>query len=87
MLRFSDRLISTSSAPLELVKAAPADTRISDETRKADKGEIMITKDTEYNTLVGLLGFHQTIKVLEAEYGAVAAADGRATDALQSENS
>jgi hypothetical protein len=86
MLRFSDRLTSTSSAPLELVKAAPADTGVSDEARKADKGETMTTKDTEYNAFVGLLGLHQTINVLEAEYGVVTAADGRATEARQGEN-
>jgi hypothetical protein len=84
MLRFSDRLTS-SSAPLELVKTAPADTGVSDETSKADNGGIMSTKDTEYSALVGLLGLHQTIKVLEAEYSIVAAADGRVTEALQSE--
>jgi hypothetical protein len=72
MLRFSDRLTSTSSTLLEQVKTvAPASVSSDDTTKSTTPTE------QEYITLVELIGLHQTVKVLEAEYSLVAGGDGK----------
>jgi hypothetical protein len=62
MLRFSDRLVSAPSTSSEQVIGVNGS---SDETPTATNGE---STDYEYSTLVELLGLHQTVKALEAEY-------------------
>jgi hypothetical protein len=83
MLRFSDRLTSTSSTTPEQVKAAPADIGGSDETPKLSNGEALTSTDHEYSALVELLGLHQTVRALEAEYRVVTGADSPVSEALQ----
>ena len=70
MLRFSDRLTSTSSALSEQVKSVAAANVSSDDTTKFSP-----PNDQEYITLVELIGLHQTVKVLQAEYNLVAGGD------------
>jgi hypothetical protein len=57
MLRFSDRLNSLTTSVQTPSKAtiAPSD-------------ESLRSRDNEYNKLLELLGLHQTVKILEAEY-------------------
>jgi hypothetical protein len=72
MLRFSDRLTSTSG-PTPEVKLPVIDGPSSDE---ADTKSIPVPEQ-EYSSLVGLIGLHQTVKILEAEYSLVAGGDGK----------
>jgi hypothetical protein len=67
MLRFSDRLTSTSSILSEQFKSVAAEGVSSDETSKSS------TAPTEqrYLILVKLVGLHQTVKVLEDEYSLI----------------
>ena len=70
MLRFSDRLTSTASTSLEQVKTINAP---SDETAIKSPSPT----DQEYIALVELIGLHQTVQVLEAEYSVVTGGDGK----------
>lgn len=72
MLRFSDRLTSTCSTLSEQVKSIATASVSSDDTTKSTTAT-----DQEYITLVELIGLHQTVKVLEAEYSLVAGGDGK----------
>jgi hypothetical protein len=82
MLRFSDRLTSTSSTTPEQLKAAPADIGGSDETPKVSNGEALASTDHEYSALVELLGLHQTVKALETEYRVVTGGESAVSEAL-----
>jgi hypothetical protein len=73
MLRFSDRLTSTSSTQAEQPKAAAPVDGSSDETLTSQTS----LSDQEYTALVELIGLHQTVKVLEAEYSLVTGGDGK----------
>jgi hypothetical protein len=71
MLRFSDRLTSTSTASSEPTKAVTtpngsSDVKVTDST---------LTTDHEYIALVDVVGLHQTVKVLEAEYNLLTGGD------------
>jgi hypothetical protein len=79
MLRFSDRLTSTSST-VSQVKPVLAINDSSDETESKSSTP---TADQEYNNLVELIGLHQTVKVLEAEYSLVAGGNGKLNNALE----
>ena len=68
MIRFSDRLMS--SGPTAEVKL-PATNSLSVE----GEAEPSTSPEQEYSTLVGLIGLHQTIRILEAEYSLVAGGD------------
>jgi hypothetical protein len=72
MLRFSDRLTSSSGVSAE-VKLSPTNAVPSNE------GDVKpaTLPEQEYSTLVGLIGLHQTIKILEAEYSLVVGGDGK----------
>lgn len=83
MLRFSDRLTSTSSAPPEQVKAAPVVIGGSDEPPRVSNGEALTSTDHEYGALVELLGLHQTVKALEAEYRLLTGGDAPVSEALR----
>jgi len=71
MLRFSDRLSSTSSTTLDQVKATGGVNGTSDEVASGSPSE------QEYTILVELIGLHQTVKILEAEYNLVLGGDGK----------
>jgi len=70
MIRFSDRLMSTSGPTAE-VNLPPTNCALSDEGEGKPS-----TPEQEYSALVGLIGLHQTIRILEAEYSLVAG-DGK----------
>jgi hypothetical protein len=70
MLRFSDRLTSTPSVPSEQVKTINVP---SDETAIKSPSPA----DQEYLALVELIGLHQTVKILEAEYSLVTGGNGK----------
>jgi len=72
MIRFSDRLMSTSGPTAE-VKLPPTNCSLSDE----DEAKPSTPPEQEYSTLVGLIGLHQTIRILEAEYSLVSGGDGK----------
>jgi hypothetical protein len=73
MLRFSDRLTLTPSTSAEPIKAAAAVNDSPDETTSQSSNPT----ETEYTTLVELIGLHQTVKVLEAEYSLITGDDGQ----------
>jgi hypothetical protein len=82
MLRFSDRLTSVSSSPSEQAKSVDTDNGFSDEKTASLKGDTSSPKETEYVSLVEILGLHQTVKVLETEYSFVTGRDGQMTNKL-----
>ena len=67
MLRFSDRLTSTSSILLEQYKSVATESVSSDDTSKPST----MPTDQGYLILVKLVGLHETVKVLEDEYNLV----------------
>ena len=67
MLRFSDRLTSTSSILSGQSKSVTAERVSSDDTPKSST----TASDEGYVTLVKLVGLHLTVKVLEDEYNLV----------------
>ena len=78
MRRFSDRLTSTSAGPPDQGKAvANAVSRGSDESITAFTEEAMGPSEHEYAILVEMLGLHQTVKALEAEYCALTGGDAK----------
>jgi len=83
MRRFSDRLTSSSSLPSEQGKGLSAPLNgTSDEYLKAVNGEATGSSDIdrEYATLVEMLGLHQTVKALEAEYRVITGGDDKESD-------
>jgi hypothetical protein len=71
MLRFSDRLTSTPPTSAEPTKAVAAGKGSPDETA----AQLSNPTDTEYTALVELIGLHQTVKILEAEYSLITGTD------------
>lgn len=73
MRRFSDRLVSSSSNNAEHSKAFPEISLSSDEVETVSSG----SNDHDYTALVEMIGLHQTVKVLEAEYSLVTGGTGK----------
>lgn len=80
MRRFSDRLTSSSSHPSEQGKGLCTSVNgSSDESLQFVTGEATGPSDCDrvYATLVEMLGLHQTVKALEAEYSAITGGDNK----------
>ena len=73
MRRFSDRLVSSSSTTAEQSKTFATLNVSSDETGSDSSS----SNDQDYTTLVEMIGLHQTVKVLEAEYSLVTGGTGK----------
>jgi hypothetical protein len=73
MRRFSDRLVSSSSISAEQSKAFAKINGSSDEMG----GDSSSSDDQDYTVLVEMIGLHQTVKVLEAEYSLVTGGTGK----------
>lgn len=81
MLRFSDRLTSTSSGPPDQGKlASNASSGSSDESTMVMSPDSTGSSDHVYASFVEMLGLHQTVKTLEAEYCAVTGGDTKGTN-------
>ena len=76
MLRFSDRLSSSTAAAQDVLKLA---VNSSDEASGLAGEDTRPAGDSDYNNLVELLGLHQTVKILEAEYRLVAGANSHSS--------
>ena len=77
MRRFSDRLTSSSSVPHEQGKVTVNTVNGNSDERLADiTGEAMGSSDRDYAGFVEMLGLHQTVKALEAEYRAITGGGG-----------
>ena len=83
MRRFSDRLTSSSSLPSEQGKGLSTSFNgSSDECLKGVTGEATGSSDIDrqYATSVEMLGLHQTVKALEAEYRSITGGDDKGSD-------
>jgi len=80
MLRFSDRLASTSSSASEQAKSVGTDNEDSDEKTISFPGDTANPKETKYASFVEILGLHQTVKLLETEYILVTGRSSQMTD-------
>jgi hypothetical protein len=63
----------STSGPTPEVKLPVIDALPSDESER----KLIPSPEQEYSSLVGLIGLHQTVKILEAEYSLVAGEDGK----------
>jgi hypothetical protein len=87
MLRFSDRLTSTSSGPPDQGKAASkASIGSSDESTMVTNLDPTGSGDHVYTSLVEMLGLHQTVKTLEAEYNAITGGETKGTEKMACKN-
>ena len=87
MLRFSDRLTSTSSGPPDQGKlASDARSGSSDQNTMVMSPDSTGSSDHVYASFVEMLGLHQTVKTLEAEYYAVTGGDTKGTDNVAFKN-
>ena len=73
MRRFSDRLVSSSSTAADQSKAFADINAYSDETESVSSS----SSDHDYKALVEMIGLHQTVKVLEAEFSLVTGGTGK----------
>jgi hypothetical protein len=78
MLRFSDRLTSTSTTSAPAAQLTPfLLIQNSDDASTVITTDAPSRADHEYVDLVELLGLHQTVKVLETEYIVMTGGDSR----------
>ena len=81
MRRFSDRLTSSSSIPQDQGKTIAGIVKNgSDENKTNVSGETVGSNDRQYTGLVEILGLHQTVNALQAEYRAVTGGNGNGPD-------
>lgn len=82
MLRFSDRLTSTSTTPAEQSKDLAASRDSSDEPSTDGSSPL----DRGYANLVELLGLHQTVRILETEYNCITGDSAKVKEGKDSKN-
>jgi hypothetical protein len=81
MRRFSDRLTSSSFIPQDQGKTIAGIVKNgSDENKTNVSRETVGSNDRQYTSLVGMLGLHQTVNTLQAEYRAVTGGNSNGPD-------